>query len=70
MNSVKCSDLQIWEIPSTPKNTPGTEVAAIVQAETVASVQKTMHSEQESMEYSGCSKEILSFSRSVRLSIC
>lgn len=72
-NSVKCSDLEIWEIPSTPKNTSGTEVqqfAAIVQAETVASVQKTMHLEQESMEYSGCSKEILSFSRSVRLSIC
>lgn len=60
---MKCSDLEIWEIPSTPKNTSGTEVqqfAAIVQAETVASVQKTMHSEQESME----------FSRSVRLSDC
>ncbi len=45
---------QIWRYRRYhPKNTSGTEApqfAAIVQAETVDSVQKTKHSEQESME--------------------
>ena len=71
----QCEMLRSGDIGDTihPKNTSGTEApqfAAIVQAETVDSVQKTKHSEQESMEYSGRSKEILSLSRSVCLSLC